>query len=564
MLYTVIKPNTYQDSVSLMLLSSQLSGMDEVDQVSIMMGTPANKDIFRTTGFESEEIDNANPADLVIAIKSENPDAPELVEQKVDDFIHNQASSSSGSGYPQVRSLNRAMDEMPDANLAVVSIPGDQAGDEVEQLLDRGLNVFLFSDNLPLPDEVRLKQKAESLGLMLMGPDCGTGSFSGLPMAFTNIVRRGPIGIVGASGTGTQEIMVQVDLAGGGISHAIGLGGRDLQEDVGAITCKQALRALDADESTRVITLVSKPPAPSVRKDVLDLCQQLSKPVVAILLGELPEQERDGNVTFASTLEEAGQLAVALAGPAGEDGQAEAQPQFKAGQKGIRGLFCGGTLASESAIMIAHDLGIDSDEQVPDGYMLKKDGHAVIDLGDDQYTQGRPHPMIDPTLRAEQITAAFDDPEVAVILMDVVTGYGSHEDPGGAIIPAIEEGREKARAEGREVLVVASVCGTNSDPQPRDEQVAKLEEAGVVVLGSNAAAVRHALDAIHNIGQERTPAQVPEATKQLVSQEPHVINMGLPSFARALHECGGQVVQYTWQPLAGGNKRLQKILKAMT
>lgn len=559
MLSIVIKPNTYQDSVSLMMLSSQLSGLPEVDRVSIMMGTPANKDIFADTGFGSPDLEPAGPTDMVIALESADPSAVALIEEKVAEFIKNQASRSAAATYPRVRSLERALAAEPDANLALVSIPGEQAAPEIERLIDKGLHVFVFSDNITVDDEVRLKSKARDKGLLVMGPDCGTGSLGGLPLAFTNVVNPGPIGIVGASGTGTQEVMVQIDKAGGGVSQAIGLGGRDLSEKVGAITCLQALRALDADPATRVIVLVSKPPAPSVRARVLEVCQELATPVVAILLGERPETEQDGNIRFAGTLEEAARLAVSVAGPVGE-----APAAFAQGQRTIRGLFCGGTLASEAAILIARALDVPTDADHHAGFMLHHDGHTVIDLGDDMYTQGRPHPMIDPSLRAHMIRDAFDDPELAVLLLDVVTGFGSHADPAGAIAPALVEGQEAARAAGREVVVIASVCGTDKDPQPLDEQVRILEDAGVVVLDSNAAAVRHALAVLEGIGASRTAQEVPEATRRLVSETPQVVNVGLPAFADPIQQYGGRVVQYTWSPLAGGNRRLQRILAALT
>ncbi|ACQ78842.1 FdrA family protein [Beutenbergia cavernae DSM 12333] len=562
MLQTIIKPNTYQDSVSLMMLSTQLSGLDAVERVSIMMGTPANKEIFRDTGFGSDELEGAGPSDLVIALEADGAGAADLISGRVAEFLKSQASAASATTYPRVRSLDRALTALPDANLALVSIPGEQAAPEIDRLLDKDLHVFVFSDNLAVDDEVRLKHKARERGLLMMGPDCGTGSLGGLPLAFTNIVTPGSIGIVGASGTGTQEVMVQIDRAGGGVSQAIGLGGRDLSEKVGAVTCLQALRALDADPGTSVITLVSKPPAPSVRETVLDVCQELATPVVAILLGEQPAVEVDGNVHFAATLDEAARLAVSLAGTV-TDEEAPAV-ELAPGQRTITGLFCGGTLTSEAAILLSRGLGVPTDAEHADGYMLHHDGHTVIDLGDDAYTQGRPHPMIDPSLRAQMIRDAFDDRQLAVLLLDVVTGFGSHEDPAGAIVGAIEAGREAARADGREVVVVASVCGTEKDPQPLSEQTRTLQEAGVVVLGSNAAATRYALGVVSRTGERRTPAEIPEPTRRLVSEAPRVVNVGLASFADTLQERGGQVVQYTWSPLAGGNARLQRILAALS
>ncbi|MDR3095869.1 MAG: acyl-CoA synthetase FdrA [Paraburkholderia sp.] len=558
MLHTIIRPNTYQDSVSLMLLSKQLSGLDEVERVSIMMGTPANKDIFRDTGFGTPELDRAGAGDMVIVVDADSAGAATLVDEKITDFLTNQKAASSGNRFTTVRSLGRAAEVLPQANLALFSIPGELAAPEIERVLDAGMNAFVFSDNISIEDEVRLKSKARDLGLLMMGPDCGTGSFAGLPLAFTNIVRRGSIGIVGASGTGTQEIMVQIDRAGNGVSQAIGLGGRDLSEKVGAITCLQALAALDADPDTRVITLVSKPPAPSVREKVLGRCQQLSKPVVAILLGERAPKAVSGNIHFADTLEDAARIAVSLAGPADV-----VLPTLKASQSKITGLFCGGTLANETALMVAAELGVPTDAAHVDGYMLHHDGHTIIDLGDDKYTQGRPHPMIDPSLRAQMIEQAFDNEALAVLLFDVVTGYGSNLDPAGAIAPAIERGLAKARAAGREVAVVASVCGTENDPQPRSGQEATLRNAGVIVLDSNAASARFAIAIAKTAGRAGSNTSIPEPTRRLISEAPQIVNIGLPSFAEALNAEGASVVQYTWSPLAGGNTRLQKILAVL-
>ncbi len=554
MLQTIIKSNTYQDSVSLMLLSTELTGSDGIERVSIMMGTPANKEIFASTGFETPEMRDAGPSDMVIVVDSDIEDAEALVTGRVEDFLTNQASAASKRSYAKTASLERALAELPEANFALISIPGEYAGQEARRVLERGLNIMMFSDNVSVTDEVALKKRGEELGLIVMGPDCGTSMIDGVPLAFANVVRRGSIGIVGASGTGTQEIMCQIDQLGGGVSHTLGLGGRDLKKDVAGIACLQALRALDADPTTEIIVLVSKPPAPSVRKNILEVCQQLSKPVVAVLLGERPEVEQDGNVRYGYTLAETARIAVSLA-PA---------TSFTEEQTHIRGLFCGGTLASEAAMLMADALSIPEDADHAAGYMIRHDGHEVIDLGDDAYTVGRPHPMMDPSLRATMIEDSFDDETLAVLLVDVVLGYGSHPDPATPVAEAVRKGREKAERAGRTVLVVASVCGTSTDPQSLEQQEQTLRDADVRVLPSNADAVRYALSAVTRTGREQHQADQDDPLARLLADGPKVINIGLPSFADDLSTAGASVVQYTWAPVAGGNKRMQQLLTAMT
>lgn len=554
MLQTIVKPNTYQDSVSLMLLSTDLSGSDGIERVSIMMGTPANKEIFANTGFETPQMRDAGPSDMVIVVDSDAADAEKIVTAKVEDFLTNQAQASSHRTYAKVASLERAMSELPEANLALISIPGEHAGQEARRTLERGMHTMIFSDNVSVEDEVALKQRGKELGLIVMGPDCGTSMIRGVPLAFANVVREGSIGIVGASGTGTQEVMCQIDRLGGGVSHALGLGGRDLKADVAGLACLQALQALDADPSTEVIVLVSKPPAPSVRADIIDVCQRLTKPVVAVLLGERPQTARDGNVRYAYTLAETARVAVSLAPAIG----------FTEPQKHVRGLFCGGTLASEAAMLLAEGLDIPEDAEHADGYMIRHDGNEVIDLGDDAYTVGRPHPMMDPSLRATMIEESFDDETLAVLLVDVVLGYGSHPDPATPVAEAVRKGREKAERAGRTVLVAASVCGTSSDPQGLDQQEQTLREAGIRVLPSNEDAVRCAVSAVTGSGREQHSADDSNPLARLLADGPRVINIGLPSFADDLSTVGAPVVQYTWAPIAGGDKRMQQLLAALS
>jgi FdrA protein len=559
LLYSIIKPNTYQDSLRLMHLSRTLDGIDGIDRVSIMMGTPANKEILRAAGLGAAELEGARPTDLVIAADLADAAVGESLVAKLDEFLAHQASASRRSGMRSARSLERALSIAGDANLALVSIPGEHVASEVHRLLDRDIHAFIFSDNVSVEDEVALKLKARERGLLVMGPDCGTGAIGGLPLAFTNAVNDGSIGLVAASGTGLQEVMVQIDRLGGGVSHAIGLGGRDLSDEVGGITCLQGLRALDADPATTTIVLISKRPAASVRDAIAGAAGTLSKPVVAILLGERPAVEVDGNVHYARTLAEAAMTAVELAGTS-----ASRPLTLRAEQRCIKALYTGGSLASEAAMLLGDALGVAADAEHPAGYLLRADGHEVIDLGDDVYTRGRPHPMIDPSSRNERLPVVFDDPETAVVLVDVVLGFGSDPDPARALASVIADGLARLHDNGRDLAVVASVCGTEDDPQSSGAQTLALEGAGVSVLPSNAAAVRHALAILRRRDAEAAPPDaVPGPIRRLLAEPPRIVNIGLRGFAETLHDRGARVVQYDWSPVAGGDPKLQSLIDAL-
>ncbi|MEP7157805.1 MAG: acyl-CoA synthetase FdrA [Chloroflexota bacterium] len=559
MLTTVIKPNTYQDSVSLMLLSQELTTVSGVNKVSVMMGTPANRDILRATGFASPELDSAQAGDLVLGVDVDDSTDVAGIVAKAEEALSNQARRSSASGIRSAHSLRRALEIAPDANLALVSIPGEYVADEVTKLLERDLNVMIFSDNVSVDDEIRLKQTALDRGLLLMGPDCGTAAIRGAPLAFANVVTDGNIGIAGASGTGSQELMAQIDQLGGGISNVIGLGGRDLDAEIGGIMCLQALAALEDDPATSTIVIVSKPPAAAVRARIEDYAQQLTKRVVAVFIGEKPPVERRENITFAYTLADGAARAVELAG--------RGRPAFSPTQRWIKGLYTGGTLADEAAMLIRDTLGLeDKDPSHAQGYVLRDEGHEIIDLGDDTYTRGRPHPMIDPTARTDRLSAVFDDEGTAVVLLDIVIGFGAADDPAGALVPGIQDGLARAAQSGRPIAVVASLCGTSRDFQGYTEQRTKLVESGATIMPNNAAAARHALSLIEEPGHQPTktkPQPIPRRIAELLESGPTVINVGLRSFAETLDAVGVHTVQYDWSPAAGGDSRLAGLLQAL-
>ncbi|MBC1985417.1 acyl-CoA synthetase FdrA [Listeria booriae] len=577
MLHTIIKENAYQDSVVLMLLTNKISTIAGVNRVSIMMGTPANKDIFGSSGLRTEELEKASANDMAIVIDTDDASILDEILTEVDAFLASQATKESGNETETARTWDKAMKLDPDANMALISIPGTYAASEADRALDEGLHAFIFSDNVPIEEELRLKQKAHEKGLLVMGPDCGTGIVNGVPMAFTNVVKPGNIGIVGASGTGIQEVSTIIDRLGGGVTNAIGTGGRDLSETVGGITMLDAIAALDKQADTDVIVVISKPPAKAIRDKVLALLRTISKPAVTIFLGEKPTYHEE-NLYHAYTLEETARIAVQLA-----KGQEVTATQttidvpnisFTPEQKHLKGYYSGGTLASEAAMLIADALALKEGLIKQDGYILKTEGHEVIDLGDDIYTQGKPHPMIDPEKRIAFIRDAANDPETAVILLDVVLGYGSHEDMAGQLAPAIKEVIAKAKEAGREIAVIGTVCGTLQDPQDYNEQRQTLEAAGVIVKDSNNEAVRTGLElvghkvqdndkAIQKVDSETTAPELnaSDAMLDLLAKQPRVINVGLKSFAEAITETGGRVVQFDWRPVAGGDAKLQKVLQ---
>ncbi|RCX14406.1 FdrA protein [Fontibacillus phaseoli] len=580
MLHIIIKPNLYQDSVSLMLMSNKLSDIDGVNQVSVMMGTPANIDIMKNTGMYTTDLDKAAPSDLCIAIDAESEEIVGTVLEEVEQFLKNQATASAGKKVEKVRTWDRAMQAMPEANLAVISIPGKYAADEAMSALENGLHVFMFSDNVAIEEEKRVKDFAKEKGLLVMGPDCGTAVIGGVPIAFSNIVSKGNIGVVGASGTGIQEVITLIDKLGAGISHAIGTGGRDLSESIEAVTMLDGIRALADNADTEVVVVISKPPAPKVREQVVTLLANIGKPVVAIFMGEKPESYLP-SVKFAHTLEEAAILAVELAQGTKLEPAPEAKLPldlgFTASQTKIRGLYTGGTLAYEAATLMKEALQVDKLKKYDEGYLLQYDGHEVIDLGDDMYTQGRPHPMIDGTTRFQFIEETSKQPEVAVVLFDLVLGYGAHEDMAASLSKAIKKAISGAASEGRKLYFVGSICGTKKDPQNYDSQLKLMLEAGAIMTDSNFSAVRTALRMIGHevqVGSREFPVQeeaMPstvvtppsDAVKQLLDSKPKVINIGLSSFADNLETEGSRVVQFDWRPVAGGNEKLRKILSIL-
>ena len=580
MLKTIIKKNSYQDSITLMLLTNSIAEMEGVQKVSIMMGTPANKDILAAGGLGTEELAAAGPNDIAMVMDLADDKLADAVLSNIDAFLAAQgqkADAGSGVNNKIARTWDQALDILPDANLAMFSIPGAYVEHEAMTALDKGMHVFIFSDNVPLEAEKRLKQRATAKGLLVMGPDCGTAIINGVPLAFANKVPLGNIGIVGASGTGIQEISTQIAQLGGGVSHALGTGGRDLNSQIGGATMQAALAALEADSNTSCIVVVSKPPAAQVKAALLAAIQGISKPVVVHFLGEEITEHHAG-CYFAATLEQAARYAVALSQgkpvPSGASELPVCTDVVATKARGIRGLYTGGTLACEAALMLEKALGSQGDHQSHvDGFMFNRQGHVIIDLGDDVYTQGKPHPMIAPLNRVAFINELAQDAEAGVVLLDFVLGYGAHEDMAGATAPAIRQVRAAAQEQGRELIFIASICGTADDPQGFAAQKAVLEEAGVIIAPNNACAVGCALQSIgltyryeeypvvgDDFGKDEVLPDVSAPIKELLEAGPKVINVGLASFTAPFVQLGAGFVQFDWQPVAGGDLELVRVL----
>ena len=572
MLKTIIKKGNYHDSVVLMLLTNKISTMEGVSKVSIMMATPSNKDIYKESGMATPELLEAGSNDMAIVVETQD-DIIDDVLKEVDEFFKSQSAKSNKKGESDtVISWDKALEKLPNANLAVISIPGIYAASEADRALDENLNVFMFSDNVKLEDEKRLKEKAHKKGLLVMGPDCGTGIIKGVPIAFTNNVTPGKIGIVGASGTGIQELTTIIDRLGEGVTNAIGTGGRDLSEHIGAITMIDSINAMEEDKDTEVVIVISKPPAEKVRNQVVERLRHFKKPVVTLFLGEKPEVHEE-NFYHAYTLDEAARIAVRLL--RNEKVQRDkfkvnVDKNFSAKEnKTIKGYYSGGTLAAEAAMMIRDILDLSVPLGKQEGYMLNTSGHVVVDLGDDKYTQGKPHPMIDPAKRVECMKEAAKDESTGVILFDIVLGYGSHEDMAGSLLPAIKELQEKVKEAKRDLHFVTTICGTRKDYQNYDKQKKIMEDVGVIVCESNKQAVETSLAFIgydFNEGEkpvipmkktaEKSEYIISEAVRRLLQEKPKIINVGLESFSKVLKEFSCEVVQYNWTPPAGGDIEL--------
>jgi FdrA protein len=645
-------PGLYADSLVLMQLQRALEARAGIGAAAAVMATPANRELLAEQGLLPPDLGAPRPDDLLVVVRSADEVAAGAALGEVEALLAaRRAAAPEGEHRP--RSLRGGLAALPSAGWVLVSVPGRWAAGVAREALAAGRHVFLYSDNVPVADEVALKAEAARRGLLVLGPDCGTAIVGGAGLGFANRVRRGGIGLVAASGTGLQAVACGIDARGEGISQALGTGGRDVSAAVGGATARAALDLLARDPETRVIVLISKPPDPDVAARLLAAARATDKPVVVWFLGAAPPARRVRNLWFAVGSDEAAELAVELArsvGPAeaqGERGAAEeargeavasqrAARQEKGGEVGsvlggpadvglaaqvgaaaagggdrtpegaagraegdsaagpadgepgawrLRGLFSGGTLAAEALAGLSPFLApLASNLAAPGVVPLEARkggsppagpapphgvagaagrsgagfrGHLVLDLGADDYTSGRPHPMLDPSLVADQLRLAGAEPDVRLLLFDVVLGDGAHPDPAGLVAPAVAEALGRALAAGRPLDAIAILVGTESDPQDLAAQAERLAAAGARVAASVAEALRYALAVLE------TPVEPVAAPVPLAALAPPLaaVNVGLPSFAAALAAQGAPAVHVDWRPPAGGDERLARILE---
>jgi FdrA protein len=456
-----------------MQIAQELRGLPGIAGAALVMATPANLDALQRADLLPPEAGGATPEDLVLAVRARDPASGRAALGRAEALLARPGTGGPPRAETPPRSLVSAARRTEGANLAVIGVPGEHAVAEAQQALSAGLHVFLWSDGVPLAAERALKLRARARGLLVMGPECGTSIIGGLGLGFANRVRRGAVGLVGASGTGLQEVTSLIHRLGGGISHAIGTGGRDLHAEVGAITTLQAIELLAADAGTQVLVLVSKPGAPAVAREVLATAAAAGKPAIACLLGW--RGEAPAGVRVVAGLEEAAVAAVEALGGAPTPLEPPALEPRRSPYGPVLGLFTGGTLCDEARRMVGDAAS------------------GFVDFGAEEYTRGRPHPMIDPTLRSAALARTGDEAGVGVLLLDVVLGSCAHPDPAAAAAPAIAEARGRAARRGRRLAVVAHVVGTEDDPQGLAAQETTLREVDVVVCASNRLAARAAL-----------------------------------------------------------------------
>ena len=493
-----VRSGFYLDSVALMRVSAKISAMPGVQEAALMIGSESNKEIMLKAGLLAGKGRSASPNDLIIGIRADSVAAADqaLAEATASLDRSNGGGKQGSSSHWRPRSLSAGVSDLAGANLALISVPGEFAAREARKALRLKLNVMMFSDNVSIAQEKALKIEARDQGLLVMGPDCGTAFLQGTPLAFANAIPAGRIGVIAASGTGLQEFSVLIARGGQGLSHGIGVGGRDLKDEIGGISTLTAIDLLEQDRSTEQIVLISKPPGAGTAEQVMQRLVRCRKPVIVCFLGAEGLRNAPAHLRFAPSLRAAAELALGQAvGATFKADRIASKIKLSDRRRWIRGLFSGGTLCSEAQVLLQQaKLRCVSNVPIPEvDYVGQNNSvHILLDLGADEYTLGRPHPMIEPGLRNEMLAQALTEPAVAVILLDVVLGYGGHADPTAALNDVIRGARNP------HPVVVASVCGVSGDPQGYHRQVQRLENAGVIVAPSNAQATELAMQLAKN------------------------------------------------------------------
>jgi len=511
----LIKSGEYFDSVTLMLVSRDASSLPGVIEAAVIMGTKENKSILESSGMLLPEFKDAKDSDLLIVVKSEDEKVAEENVKKIEEMLKKSKQKVSEGTEILPKSIEGALQIMPDANMVIVSVAGRYAADVAMDALKRGLHVMIFSDNVPKEKAIEVKKYGYEHDLLVMGPDCGTAIINGAPLGFANVVNRGDIGIVSAAGTGLQEVSSMISNHGAGISQGIGTGGIDVKKDYGALSFMKGIEALRDDPETKVIVLISKPPHPEILEKIGKLTRTIKKPIVGILLGADPELVKSIGAIPAKNLEEGSLLAVSLSkGISMEDFKKELErkedeikkmaeelsKKLKPEQKYLRAFFQGGTLTYEIQVILKDVIGyVNSNAPLNESYKLKdswkSEGHTVIDFGEDEFTVGRPHPQIDFSLRNKRLVEESKLKDVAIFYLDVVIGYGTNPKPKEDLVPALKEAMKNSNA-----IFIITVCGTDKDPQDKKDLIKGLKETGAIVFESNASASKLAGYILKNIG----------------------------------------------------------------
>ncbi|HPN31419.1 MAG TPA: acyl-CoA synthetase FdrA [bacterium] len=503
MIKNFIIKNRYFDSVMLMSIANNASKSKGVKNLAAMMATENNKEVLRNTKMIDKTGEPAEPNDLLVCIDAEAEEFFEPALKKFKELLENKSAAEDKSDKIELTSVSDGIKEFSDSNLVIFSIPGPFVKREAKLALTAGKNVMIFSDNVTVQEELELKQFAREKGLIVMGPDCGTAIINGKGLAFANAIPIGKIGIIGASGTGIQQVSCILANKGYGVKHAIGLGGRDLSKQIGGISMLTALDAMEKDGDIELVILISKPPFPEVEKKIFDRLKNYKKKVVVNFLKGDESECKKRRIPFAATLETAANLAISVL-----ENKPFEQKEFDSDKKEIdktvksardkigtskyvRGLYSGGTLCDE-ALFIMSQFGLEVYSNIPLSPELKLKNanesykNSLIDLGDDEFTKGRPHPMIDYTLRCKRIVQESEKKDTGIILLDIVTGFGSHLNPA----EPLEEAIKQSLKNNPNLVFVASICGADNDIQNIKEIRKKLQKLGVILMPTNSQAAK--------------------------------------------------------------------------
>ncbi len=567
-IYRVI-PGEYRDSLFLMKMSTDISHWPGVKQAVIVMGTDSNRKILEQVGLSSLETNSATSNDLIIAIELTDQVSPDEISNKVNAILSR--SDQVACAKDNLSDLTTALHEHPEIHLVAISTPGEIAVSQAEQALQAGKHVFCFSHHIPIESEIELKDLAIQKNLFMMGPDCGTSVIDGVGLGFANRVRQGAIGIISASGSGLQEVISLVHRSGAGISQAVGVGGRDLTSLVGGRMAEQALLRVSALPQTKVIIILAKKASKEAEQRLIKTIGNIDLPIVTQLQGLTRDTEQAvvPPIVIADTYEDCAKYAVLLSGgqwllPDRSEHAAkwieEISHSLKPEMQFLRGLYGGGSLCAET-YRILNGCGFRIQSNLVQPIELTDNTHMFLDLGAEEYTEGRAHPFIDHRLRSLEIEKAFANLTVGILLVDMVLGYGSHPDPAGEFIEALKRAKEK---HGTGPAIIASICGTLEDNQNYAQQRNKLEEQGVFVAESNAAAAFLARDLlIQRISISQTRKLRPSAEEALISQQMNIVNLGIPIFIEGPQTDGATVLSVDWKPELKISDEMKSLLNGL-